>query len=105
MGQNPVASFQKQVHQSISCYRGQEHGKPDHDELGGSMACAFAAKNKNMNPDYKAAIDFLKRIQPLGPWCLCYQKPDKSNAFSGVRFSPEQADDCERWIAEKNSAG
>jgi hypothetical protein len=50
-------------------------------------------------------IAFLKHLQPLGPWCLCCQKPDKSNAFIGERFSPDESHKCERWIAEQNSAG
>lgn len=57
------------------------------------------------SPDYVASLDFLKFIQPLGPWCLCSQKADKSNAFTGRRFTPDEAEVCREWIADQNADG
>jgi len=52
-------------------------------------------------PDTKAAVDFLVRMYPEGPWALTAIKPDKKS-IQGKLFTKETFADLEPWIKERN---
>lgn len=48
-----------------------------------------------------AAVAFLERMYPVGPWALTSIQTDRK-AIETVTFYPRNVDDCERWIESWN---
>jgi hypothetical protein len=52
-------------------------------------------------PDNDAAMDFLLRMYPDGPWGLTAIAPNKKN-IQGKRFRRENFSEMKKWVAERN---
>ena len=57
--------------------------------------------NAPATPNTEAALSFLERWKPEGPWALTAIKPDKK-AIHGRLFTREQFDAMKKWIADHN---
>ena len=56
---------------------------------------------KEPTPDTHAAVDFLGKVYPEGPWCLTSIGIDKTGVQTRT-FVPETLDDMRRWIEGYN---
>ena len=56
---------------------------------------------KEPTPDTQAAVDFLGKVYPEGPWCLTSIGIDKTGVQTRT-FVPETLDDMVRWIEGYN---
>lgn len=54
-----------------------------------------------VQPDTNAAIDFLRRWAPEGPWALTSIRPDRK-AIDTRTFYPTDEDAARRWLGEYN---
>jgi hypothetical protein len=54
-----------------------------------------------VNPDNDAALDFLQRWSPEGPWALTAIKPDKKS-IQGKLFHKADFTEMGKWIKERN---
>lgn len=54
-----------------------------------------------MNPDNKAAIEFLERYEPDGPWVVTSIKTDRK-AITTATFYPGTRDNLLKWLKEYN---
>ena len=56
---------------------------------------------KEPTPDTQAAVDFLGKVYPEGPWCLTSIGIDKTGVQTRT-FVPETLNDMRRWIEGYN---
>lgn len=52
--------------------------------------------------DSRASVEFLKKMKPSGPWCLCAIDPEKKNPMVTATFGPEAEEKCLAWLTLYN---
>jgi hypothetical protein len=52
-------------------------------------------------PDNAAAVDFLRKMYPEGPWVLTAIRTDRK-AIETRTFRPHQSDECVAWLKQYN---
>ena len=62
-----------------------------------SSPAAAASTTAILQPDYDAAIAFLRRVHPGRPWCLTAISLDKRSVTTDT-FDDERAGDCRKWL-------
>ena len=81
---------------------GRENGASERSEKEANTQAEFcAAQPTTPTPDSAAAVSFLQRFHPSGPWALTGISPDKKT-IKTRSFSPGQEEACLRWLDEHN---
>lgn len=81
---------------------GRENGASERSEKEANTQAEFcAAQTTTPTPDSAAAVSFLQRFHPTGPWALTGISPDKK-VIQTRSFSPGQEEACRQWLDERN---